>query len=172
MRTRGEKDQSEYDIQEREAAFLEYVQKRLDDVKKYSQLGKDGMLTFFDLNAALMEYQNINLSLIAVHAIARNEYKKAEEAFEDWYAEKYLLIKDLEAPTTRGEKAPTQKEIEMMVRVKYGNEFKNKKHELNLKECQISLLRRLCESWASQNFILGHLSNNLQSEVAGLGVDK
>lgn len=171
MRTRGSAPETTYNIQEREAAFLEYVQEKLAEIRKYSQLGKDGMLTFFDLNQALSEYQNTNLTLIALHAIARNEFKRSEEEFEDWYAEKYVLVREVENPKSISPgKWASQKEIEYLVRTQYSKEFKEKKHELNLKESQIAFLRRLCESWSSQNFILSNLSKNLQSEVASLGI--
>jgi len=174
MRTRGGiVDQSEYDIQDREAAFLEYVQQKLAEIRKYSQLGKDGMLTFFDLNRALMEYQNTNLTLIAMHSIARNEFKRSEEEYEDWYADKYIQVREIENPKSVSPgKWASQKEIEYIVRTKFSEEFKQKKHELNMKEAQISFLRRLTESWGQQNFILSNLSKNLQSEVAGLGISK
>jgi len=170
MKTRGQAESNfEDDLIEREQAFVEYVQTKLAEMQRYSRLGNDGHLTFFDLNRALMEHGNINLSLTALYAIARNEHKKLEEEFEDWYAEKFIYIKDLEAaPKNKGEKWATQKEIEMIVRVKYKEDYKRRKHELNLKESQLSFLRRTCETWERQSFILNSLSKNLQSEVGSL----
>lgn len=170
MKTRGRSDPNfEDDLIEREQAFIEYVQTKLAEMQKYSRLGSDGHLTFFDLNHALMDHANINLSLVALYSIAKNEHSKLQEEFEDWYAKCYVEVKDIENPKSISPgKWSSAKEIEMIVRVKYKDEYKKRKHELNLKEAQLSFLRRTCETWERQSFVLNSLSKNLQAEVSSL----
>lgn len=171
MKTRGQPPEtsSADELLEREQAFIDYVQTKMKEMQNYSRLGNDGQLTFFDLNRALMDHSNVNSTLNALYAIAKNEFKKLEDEYEDWYAEKYVEVKDLENPKTISPgKWSSSKEIEMIVRVKYKAEHKIRKHELNLKEAQLSFLRRTCESWERQSFILSSLSKNLQAEVASL----
>lgn len=173
MRTRGQDTSNENDLLEREQAFIEYVQTKMKEMQNYSRLGNDGHLTFFDLNRALMEHSNVNLTLTALYSIAKNEYKKLEDEFEDWYAERYVEIKDIENPKTLSPgKWASSKEIEMIVRVKFKDDFKKRKHELNLKEAQLSFLRRTCETWERQSFVLSSLSKNLQAEVASLNFEQ
>ena len=177
IRTRGSATEpaihfNQNEVQEREAAFLEYVQVKIEEVKKYTRLGKDGMLSFFDLNQAMSEFQNINMSLIAVYSFTKNDFVKAQEEFEDWYAQKYEIVREIENPKSVSPgKWASAKEIEMLVRVKFADEFQSKKHELNLQETQLSFIRRLCDAWASQQFILSQLSKNLIAEIGGLNVE-
>ena len=175
-RTRGTQEASSFDIYDKEdseQSFIEFVETQIAKIKKYTKLGQDGQLTFFDLNQALSEYQNINLTLIAMYNISKLDYHTENEDFETWYANRFLEIRERENPKTiaPGKWAST-KEIEMMVRSSYSTEFTKRKHSLNMKEHQMRFLRRLTESWSSQQFILSTLSKNVQSEVAGLNVSR
>lgn len=181
MRIRGKQTASEeeqssevaYESTIDEQTFYAFVNEQIELVKKYSLLGKNGFLTFEQLNKALSTWGDTNAALISLYNIAKMEHSKEQEDFDDWYAQKYLLIREIENPKSAPHsKWASQKEIDMIVRTQYAEEYRSRKKTLLVKEHQVSFLRRLLESWTTQQFILSTLSKNLQAEVAGLYVNK
>lgn len=154
-----------------EDVFLAFVQEQIANLKKYNRLGSDKELSFDDLNKALCGYQNVNLTLISLYNVAKVELTKEKEKFDDWFAEKFISVRSREnRKELSAQKWASQKEIEMMVRREYSFEYKGWKDSLNVLEHKVAFLRRLLESWNSQQYILSTLSRNLQSEVNALSL--
>lgn len=155
-----------------EARMIEFVQSQIETMKAHLSLGNGGEPSFYDVNNALCSYQNINLALLAMHNTARIEYTKAKERFEDWFAEKYITIRERENPRSlSAQKWLSQKEIELMIRTEYSEEHKQYNWDMIEAEHQLNFMRRLLEAWSAHQFVLTQLSKNLISEVAGLNVD-
>lgn len=162
---------SAYDVGA-EQRLIEFVENQIAKMRQYSKLGNGQEATFYEVNEALMSYQNTLLALLAMHNTAKIEYMRAKESFEDWYAQKYITIREEVNPRTlSAQKWYSQKEIEMMVRQKYNDEYKRLSWNVNLTEQQLSFLRRLLEGWNTHQYILTQLSRNLISEVNGMGVE-
>ena len=151
--------------------FLLFVQKQIEDMKKYSKLGEEGILTFLDLNKALTSYEQIYLTLIGLYNTIHIDFQREQERFDDWYADKFLAVRSRENPRSESStKWASTKEIEMMVRKENNFEFKGYKETLLILERKVAFLRRLLEAWQSQQFILNTLSKNIIAEVAATGL--
>ena len=155
-----------------EERLTNFVESQIEKMRAYTRLGSNGTPTFFEVNDALMSYHNTHLALLALHNTAKIEYIRAKEAFDDWYAERYIEIRDDVNPRSlSAQKWYSQKEIEMMVRTKFPEKYKELHWNVTLTDQQLNFLRRLTEGWASHQYILTQLSKNLIAEVNGLGVE-
>lgn len=155
-----------------EQRLIEFVENQIAKMREYSKLGNGKEATFYEVNEALMSYQNTLLALLAMHNTAKVEYMRAKEAFEDWFAQKYIFIREEVNPRSlSAQKWYSQKEIEMMVRQQYNDDYKRLSWNVSLTEQQLSFLRRLLEGWNTHQYILTQLSRNLIAEVNGMGVE-
>lgn len=155
-----------------EQRLIEFVENQITKMRQYAKLGNGQEATFYEVNEALMSYQNTLLALLAMHNTAKIEYMRAKETFEDWFAQKYILVREEVNPRSlSAQKWYSQKEIEMMVRHQHNSEYKRLSWNLNLTEQQLSFLRRLLEGWGTHQYILTQLSRNLIAEVNGMGVE-
>ncbi|MCA1806879.1 MAG: hypothetical protein LC687_03315 [Actinobacteria bacterium] len=171
MRAPTSEHDSAYDVGA-EQRLIEFVESQITKMRQYAKLGNGKEASFYEVNEALMSYQDTLLALLAMHNTSKIEYIRAKEAFEDWYAQKYILIREEMNPRSlSAQKWYSQKEIEMMVRQKYNDEYKRLSWNVNLTEQQLSFLRRLLEGWNTHQYILTQLSRNLIAEVNGMGVE-
>lgn len=155
-----------------EQRLIEFVEAQIAKMREYSKLGNGKDATLYEVNEALMSYQNTLLALLAMHNTAKIEHMRAKEAFDDWFAQKYITIREEVNPRSlSAQKWYSQKEIEMMVRQKYNNDYKRLSWNVTLTEQQLSFLRRLLEGWNTHQYILTQLSRNLIAEVNGMGVE-
>lgn len=138
-------------------------------MSKYSNLLNSNNLVGFDeLVRAQAEYQTINLSLISLNVMAKMELTKAKEAYEDWYADKYVTMREeLNPRTLSAQKWLSQKEIELHIRVRYKEDYKAHLLEMEYAEQKVALMRRLMESWERHSFTLGQISSNIRAEIRG-----
>lgn len=152
--------------------MISFVQSQIETMKAHLSLGSGTDPSFYEVNSALCSYQNVNLALLAMHNTARIEHVKAKERFEDWFAEKYVIIRERENPRSlSAQKWLSQKEIELIIRTEFKDEFRRYNWEVIEAEHQLNFMRRLLEAWSAHQFVLTQLSKNLISEVAGLNVD-
>lgn len=152
--------------------MISFVQEQIDMMKSHLALGNNSDPTFYEVNAALCSYQNVNLALLAMHNNARVEHIKAKERFEDWFAEKYIFIRERENPRSlSAQKWLSQREIELIIRTEYKEEYRQYNWEVIEAEHQLNFMRRLLDAWSSHQFVLTQLSKNLISEVSGLNTD-
>ena len=141
-------------------------------MRSYVQFQAGMEPTFFEINQALLTYQDINLGLLALHNSAKMENTRAKEVFEDWYANKYLILREEMNPRSlSAQKWVSQREIEMAVRVRYKEEYHKYNWDVIITEQQLAFMRRLLEGWSSYQYVLTQLSKNLVSELNGLGVE-
>ena len=154
---------------EAEQKLFSFIQEQTAKMSRYAALNNsEGQIGFYELNRALAEYQNINLALISLGVMAKVEYSKAKEAFEDWYAEKYITERNiLNPPSVSSTKWYAAKEIEMHVRHKYKKEYKELLMEQEFAEHKVALLRRLQDSWTAHQFVLARLSRNVEADLRG-----
>ena len=147
--------------------FIKFVQTQIEKLQQYTQLGTKKEITFNELNSFLLSYNTIFLSLVGIYNIAKIEYLKEQEDFDNWFSEKFIIIRNRENPKElSATKWASQKEIEYMVRQEYKSEYVPRKSKLLLMERKASFFRRLIDIWTSQQYILSTLSKNLQTELS------
>lgn len=154
-----------------EEKLTAFVNEQIDKMKAYTKLGHDGNPSFFEVNEALMSYHNTLLALLSIHHLAKVEHIRAKEAYDDWYAGKYIEIRDDVNPRSlAAQKWYSQKEIDMMVRQRNSDEYKRLTWNVTLTDQQLSFIRRMLDGWGSHQYVLTQLSKNLIAEVNGIGV--
>lgn len=158
---------------EAEQKLIAFCEEQISKMSRYAKLNNtEGLIGFYELNRALSEYQNINLSLISIGLMAKVELTKAKEDFEDWYAGKYIQVREELNPRSISQsKWYAAKEIEMEVRIRFKDEYKQKLLNLEYAEHKVALIRRLQDSWAAHQFILARLSRNIETELHGSFVE-
>jgi hypothetical protein len=155
-----------------EQRLTSFVEAEIAKMREAIHLGAGHEPTFYEVNEALCSYQDTNLALLALHNTIKVENIKAKEAFDDWFASRYIEIRDRVNPRNlSAQKWYSQKEIEMMVRHEYADEFNKYNWDFIATEQQLAFLRRMLESWSSHQYVLTQLSKNLIAEMNGLGVD-
>lgn len=164
---------SEEATPEAEQRLIEFCEAQINKMSKFSSVQlADGEIGFDKMNQALANYQNINLSLIALYNLAKVEHTKVKDAFDEWFAEKYVQIRSDRNPTTvSSTKWLSTKEIEMEVRVTFKKEFNRLHTEVAFAEQKVAFLRRLLDSWSSHQYVLSQISKNIISEMQGSNFD-
>ncbi len=158
---------------EAEQRLVQFCEEQIAKMQKSAHISNaDGQPGFYELNQALMNYQSVNLALISIYAVAKTEFSQAKEAFEDWYATKYIQVRDeLNPRSISTTKWYGAKEIEMQVRHQFNKEFRAMNDDLIFCEEKVSLLRRMLESWASHQYVLTQLSKNITAEIGGSSLE-
>lgn len=148
--------------------LLIFAEEQIEKMQRAARLdGVDGQPGFFELNKAMMEHLTVNMGLIGLNAMAKVEYEKAKNAFDDWFAEKYVEMRnELNPRSVAATKWYSTKEIEMEVRVRYKDEYKQLSDEMTYAEHKVALIRRILESWQAHQYVLSRLSKNVEVEVS------
>jgi len=173
VKTRGpESPPTVFNNDEAEARLTAFVQDSIEKIRSKVQFEAGKEPSFFEVNQALLTYQDTNLGLLALHNTAKMENTRAKEAFDDWYAQKYIDVRDRVNPRTlSAQKWYGAKEIELMIRNEYKEEYHRYNWDVIITEQQLAFMRRLLEGWASYQYVLTQLSKNLISELSGLNVE-
>lgn len=156
----------------KEKELIDFIEEQIQKMKKIYTLGNSTLITFDELNKALINYFNIQLSLLSLYSQLKMEFQIAEEDFNNWYADKYILVRsELNPRTISAQKWYSQKEIEFEVINRYKKEYNQYKQNLLNADLKLSFIRRLIDGWTTQSYILSTLSKNLISEKNGSEVD-
>lgn len=152
-----------------EEELLEFVEEQIKKMQAYSNLG-NGMPSFYELNEALLNYTNIQCSLISLDVMAKQEEHKVSEEFGDWLSEKYLEARQILNPTSlSAQKWASSKELEMWVRVTYKETYKQYNDKKTAAEMKVAFIRRLLDAWDKQSLVLNRLCKNIEVEAMQLG---
>lgn len=150
-----------------EDRLLEFVEQQIEKMRQYSKLGNGPIPGFYELNQALMEYTNIQASLISLDVLAKVEYDKATEAFKDWQAEKYIEARSVLNPmTVTASKWYSSSEIDAYVRSHYRDEYNDLHQSMAYAEMKVAAIRRLLDMWDKQSLVLNRLCKNVETEMA------
>ena len=150
--------------------LLEFAEQQIEKMQRAARLdGVNGQPGFYELNAAMMDHQTVSLGLIALNAMAKVEAQKAKDAFDEWFAEKYVEVRnDVNPRSVASTKWYSTKEIEMEVRVRYRDDYQKLSDEMNYADHKVALIRRILESWQAQQFVLARISKNVEAEITGI----
>lgn len=113
------------------------------------------------IDKAIMQHEHVVLALTALYEQARWALNTAKEAYNEWYAKKFLEIREqVNKKDEARAKWYKDTEIDYMIICKYTNERAKLKAKIQLADAKVSLFRRLIDSWNSYAFQLGQLSRN------------
>lgn len=113
------------------------------------------------IDRAIMQHEHVMLALTALYEQARWSLKRAKAAQREWYARRYLEVRDT---VNRKDEARAKwykdTEIDMMITVKFSKERAETDAAVELADAKLSLFRRLIDSWSNYAFQLNQLSKN------------
>lgn len=162
-----------------EDRLLEFAEKNIEKMRGYTKLGNGPVPGFYELNAALMEYSNIQASLISLDVIAKIECDKATEEFKEWQAQRYLDARSVLNPVSMtASKWYSASELDAYVRNRYKDEYSRLHKAMACAEMKVALIRRLLDMWDKQSLVLNRLCKNVETEMAsqfngnGLGLNQ
>ena len=154
-----------------EERLYSFVEKQIDRMRKYTALGEGGGPTFFELNEALSNWSNVNCSLITLDVMAKQEYQKAKNDYDEFIADKYYIIRsENNLPSLSAQKWLSTQEIMYMIQrdPRWVVDYRNLRDELNICEKKVAFCRRMLDNMESFKYTLGILSKNVQAEVLNL----
>jgi len=153
-------------VKEKES-FVEFVENQITMMKQNLMMGNASSLTFNEVNNALIKFSSIQLGLISMYNLAKNELVKEKEIYKLWYAEKFIHERDkLNPRDLAATKWLSAKEIEYSLIASYKQEYSEKQEVLNNAELRVAFYRRLLDGWSSHSFTLNTLSKNIQAEIS------
>jgi len=148
-------------------SFAEFVEQQIVMMKKHLMMGNASNLNFNQVNNALMKYSSIQLGLISMYNLAKNELVIEKEAYKRWYAEEFIKERDrLNPRNVTATKWYSAKEIEYSLIARKADLYGKKRESLNDAELRVAFFRRLLTSWESHSFTLNTLSKNIQAEIS------
>lgn len=157
---------------EAEEDLVKYVEKQIDLMENNLLFKGMSEPTFYALNQSLMNYESVMLGLIALHQNQRLAKDLANEKYDNFYAEKYVEIKQAQVNLGKGAAFTAAREIEMFVRQKYMKELATLKAEFIKAENKYNMINHLTDAWKNYAFVLNTLSKNAQAEAHASGISK
>lgn len=153
-----------------EDRLYDFVDKQITKIKEYTNLGCDEP-TFFELNEALSNWSNVNCSLIILDVMAKQDYQKAKDNYDEFIADKWFIIRnEYNLVSISAQKWLSSQEISYMIQrdPRWVDEYKKLRDELNISEKKVAFCRRMLDNMESFKYNLGTLSKNIQAEVLNL----
>lgn len=146
--------------------FLSFVEQKIKEMQEYAKLSKElDILTFNEVNDKLANHYEVYLSMLSLYNVAIIEQKREEAMYQEWFDEKYLLIRKREnTASLSANKWLSKNEIDSMVRIENKEEYRKKYASLIASQRQSAFLLRLRDSWESQKYSLQTISKNMQTE--------
>ena len=156
---------------EAEQELIKFVEKKIEQMNNSLLFCGETSPSFGELQQALMEYESVNFGLLTLHQEARYKSAVVQENYDNFYADKYIEIRNREKANLSGkEKMLGNKEIEMLVRKEYMLPLAKLRAKVLEAENEYNFINHLTESWKNYQFILGTLSKNAQSEAMASGI--
>lgn len=156
---------------EAEEELIKFVEKKIGQMNESLLFNGETAPSFGKLNQSLMEYESVMLGLLVLHQEARYASTVAQENYDNFYAQKYVDIRNRENSNLSSKsKMLSAKELEMMVRKEHMVELAKLKAKAIESENEYNFVNHLVDSWKNYQFILGTLSRNSQAEAAASGV--
>lgn len=149
-----------------EDRLLDFVEKQIEKMRKYATF-TNGQPTFFELNEALCGYGDINCSFISLDVLAKNEYQKAKNEYDEFIAEKYSQVrKENNLQSLSAQKWLSTQELMYLVQSdpRWVMEYRKLRDEMNAAEKKVAFCRRMLDNLESLKFTLNTLSKNVIAE--------
>ena len=152
--------------------YIDYAQSLIDDYKEARDLTNNRNITPDQINYNLAIYLKVSDILIDEYEKAKLEYDNEKEAFQIWYDEKYILIKERLNPLDlTAQKWAGKDEIASYVRKENKEDYLKWKENLLFLERKVSKLRRICDSYKTFSYLLTTLSDNMKTQMNNLHLE-
>ena len=168
--TRGKGSIPEVSLNDKssEDKLLDFVNEQIERMRRYTSFG-GGIPSFYELNEALSSWSNLNCSFIVLDVLAKDEYQKAKNNYDEFMADKYLEAREILNPINLpAQKWASQRELEYYVQKTWSSEYRPLRDALNAAERKVAFCRRMLDNLESYKFSLGVLSKNIQAESLNL----
>lgn len=152
--------------------LLEFVETQVEKMKKYTFLG-NGAPQFWELNEALCNYSTMNCGLISLDVMAKEEQQEAKNAYDEFVAEKYTIIRnENNLQTIAAQKWLSTQEIMYLVQSdpRWVFEYRALRDELNAADKKVAFCRRLLDNMSTYSLILNRLCKNVEVETQSLNL--
>lgn len=151
-------------------ALIAFVEKQV--LKMNEKILFDGQRepSIYELDMALSTYEQTMFGLVAMYEQAKYDAQVAKEAFEEFYAEKFMEVRN-QYNTIDVKKGQwlSSSEIEYTTKSIFKKELAELKADQLKKDAERSTLERLMKSWESYQFVLTQLSKNT---IADMGASR
>jgi hypothetical protein len=152
--------------------FVQYIEDQVAYMQGFLKLGAGKEVSFYELEEALKGYTHVHLSLLAMYNVARIEHMREEEEFNQWYAQKFVMVRAVHNLSEKtAQKWASQKELDCLLRSENLQEYKTKKTHLIETEQKYSFLGSLVKMWEGYSYTLSTLSTNIRAELGTSGME-
>jgi hypothetical protein len=155
---------------EAEEELVKFVEKQVELMKANLLFSGQNVPGFYQLNQSLMDYESILLGLTVLHQECRVEQQIEQERYDNFYAEKFVEIKQEQASLGKSAQFTAARDIEMCVRKRYMKDLAKMKAGIIKSENKYNFINHLIDGWKNYQFILSTLSKNAQAEAAAAGI--
>jgi hypothetical protein len=155
---------------EAEEDLIKFVEQQISLMNSNLLFSGSDVPSFYALNKSLMDYESIALGLLSLHQECRLQYQLNQEKYDNFYAEKFVEVK--QEQTTLGKQAQftAARDIELCVRKRYLKELAKLKAEIIKSENKYNMINHLIKNWENYQYVLGQLSRNAIAEASAAGV--
>jgi len=161
---------TELTYQEAEEELVKFVQKQIELMNQNLLFGGSSEPTFYALNQSLMQYESVLFGLITLHQECRIQKSIAEEKYENFYAQKYVEVKQQQVSLGKSANFTAAREIEMYVRKQWMADLARLKANVIIAENKYNTINHLMTGWERFSFVLNTLSANTRAEAQASGV--
>jgi hypothetical protein len=160
----------EKSYEQAEEDLVKFVEKQIDLMKNNLLFSGEEIPSFYSLNKSLMDYEANLLGLIVLHQECRIEQQIAQERYDNFYAEKFVEIKQEQTNLGKSAQFTAARDIELCVRKRYMRDLARLKADIIKTENKYNFLNYLIDGWKNYQYVLGTLSRNAQAEASASGI--
>lgn len=147
-------------------ALIAFVEKQV--MKMNEKILFDGQRepSIYELDQALATYEQTMFGLVAMYEQAKYDAQVAKEAFEEFYAEKFMEVRNkYNTIDIKKTQWLSVNEIEYTTKSIFKQELAELKADQLRKDAERSTLERLMRAWESYQFVLTQLSKNTLADM-------
>jgi hypothetical protein len=150
--------------------LMEFVAQQIELMKSQLLFSGKSEPGLYELNQSLMNFEAVMLGLITIHAEVRTKLDIAKEEYDNFYAQKYVEVKQAQQSLGKSAMFTAQREIELYVRNNYLSEIAAHKAEIIKIENQYNTVNYLIDSWKNYSFVLNQLGANSRAEAQAANI--
>jgi uncharacterized protein YqgV (UPF0045/DUF77 family) len=151
-----------------EEIVAKYIKRAEDFIKRYGRIFKmmtDSTITSFEVNASLVEWNQIVPEITTESIRKSNELIKINIAYQDWYDHKFIESKQKVMSEQIGKSTkPSQKEIETQLRIDNKEDYKKWQYKIMLAQSDYDLIDRIRKDFYQVASNLQNINYSLNAE--------
>lgn len=144
-----------------ESRLISFVETQISKMDHHLLFDGNTSPSLYMLDQALMQHEHVLLALTSLYETSRWELKSAQQIYNEWYAEKFMEVRNRENNKISSvSKWYKKEEIDYMVQNENRDQMAALKASLEEADSKRSLLQRLIDGWNSYHWTLMQLSKN------------